>query len=134
MGEIDTGMYGRGLSGRLEILNDANGYPNSLGLLYAALTHYLGWKYDCDEGIVMGLASYGDSSATIPGTARTYREVFREIIRETGDYTYEIDQSWPAYYHIRDKWVSDKFIECFGPKRKPAEPVTAHHLHIAAAL
>ena len=33
---------------------------NSLGLLYASLTYYLGFKPYSDEGIVMGLSSYGN--------------------------------------------------------------------------
>ena len=38
-------------------------YPNSLGYIYAAVTHYLGWKFFCDEGIIMGLAPYGNAYA-----------------------------------------------------------------------
>lgn len=134
MGEIDTGMMARGRAGEIEVLHNGNHFPNSLGLFYAAITHFLGWKYSCDEGIVMGLAAYGDASATVPGQARSYLSVFREIIQVTGDYIYEIDPSWIAYHKERNKWVSDRFIKCFGPKRKPDEPVTAHHMHIAAAL
>jgi len=134
MGEIDTGMMARGRAGEIEVLYNGNHFPNSLGLFYAAITHFLGWKYSCDEGIVMGLAAYGDASATVPGRNRSYGSVFRKIIQATGDYAYEIDRSWIAYHKERDKWVSDKFLEYFGPKRKADEPVTAHHMHIAAAL
>ena len=38
-------------------------YPNSLGYIYAAITYYLGWKFFCDEGIIMGLAPYGNAYA-----------------------------------------------------------------------
>ena len=37
-------------------------FPNSLGALYSLTTAYLGFKIDCDEGKVMGLAPYGDNS------------------------------------------------------------------------
>jgi carbamoyltransferase len=134
MGEIDTGMIARGRRGHIEDLFDGNHYPDSLGLFYAAVTHFLGWKYSCDEGIVMGLAPYGDPCAAIPGQSRSYLSVFREIVRTTGDYSYEVDRSWIAYHKERNKWVSDKFMACFGPKRRPDEPVTTHHQHIAAAL
>ena len=48
--------------GEISIFHHGNQWPNSLGLLYAAVTAYLGWKYNSDEGIVMGLAPYGDLS------------------------------------------------------------------------
>ena len=134
IGEIDTGMMARARAGGIESLYNGNQFPNSLGLFYAAVTHFLGWKYSCDEGIVMGLAPYGDSSAIVPGRRQSYLSVFREIVKATGDYSFEIDRSWIAYHKERSKWVSDRFIECFGPKRNPEEAVTPHHMHIAAAL
>lgn len=132
--EIETGIIGLGRGGEIQILHDGNLYPDSLGLLYSAVTHYLGWKHHCDEGIVMGLAPYGDPSATIPGKHRTYRSVFKEILRETGDYTFEIDRAWIAYHKVRDTWISEKFIDWFGPRRSSSGPLTDHHRHIAAAL
>ena len=48
-------------------MNNENVYPHSLGLLYSAITHYLGWKHHCDEGIIMGLAPYGNSLDKVPG-------------------------------------------------------------------
>ena len=34
-------------------------YPHSIGLLYSAFTHYLGFKVNDGEYKVMGLAPYG---------------------------------------------------------------------------
>ena len=65
VGEFETGIIASGKSGKIEILNNDNVYPNSLGLLYSAITHYLGWKHHCDEGIIMGLAPFGDSRSKI---------------------------------------------------------------------
>ena len=79
-GEFETGMMAAGRSGEIEILNRKNVYPNSFGLFYSAITDYLGWKHHCDEGIIMGLASYGDYSAKIPGKDRSYISVFEEIL------------------------------------------------------
>lgn len=39
-------------------------FPHSLGLLYAAFTAYLGFKVNCDEYKVMGLAAYGEPCYT----------------------------------------------------------------------
>lgn len=133
-GEIESSLIASGSSGVIRILSKANVYPDSLGLLYAAVTHYLGWKYDCDEGIVMGLASYGDATMHVQGVRRTYKEVFREIVQETGDYSYVVNRDYIGYWDARDKWVGNKFIEVFGPKRKPGEPLREHDKHLAAAL
>jgi carbamoyltransferase len=134
MGEIDTGLIGGGVDGEITVYDKSNQYPDSLGLIYSAVTFYLGWKHHCDEGIIMGLAPFGDYNAVIPGTGRTYLSVFDEIIQETGKYSYKIDLSWIAYHQERDKWVSDKFKALLGPKRDWHDPLTAHHKNIAAAL
>ena len=133
MGEIETGMLGRGIEGRIEILDDKIWYPHSFGLFYSAITFFLGWKHHCDEGIIMGLAPFGDYDARIPNDERTYLEVFEDIIRVTGDFSYEIGLDWIAYHQKRDTWISEKFTKVFGPKREYKDSLLDHHKNIAAA-
>ena len=66
---------------KISIIHKENKYPNSLGLIYAAVTFFLGWKINYDEGIIMGLAPYGNPKQKIPGFKKTYIEVFRDIIQ-----------------------------------------------------
>jgi carbamoyltransferase len=134
MGEIETGMLGRGIEGKIEILYDKVWYPHSLGLFYSAITFFLGWKHHCDEGIIMGLAPFGDYNAKIPNDERTYLEVFEDIIRATGPFSHEIDLDWIAYHLKRDTWISEKFKKVFGQKRDDKDPLLDHHKNIAAAL
>ena len=134
IGEFETGMMAVGRSGEIGSFIPGNSYPDSLGLIYSAITHYLGWRHHCDEGIIMGLATYGNPDHTIPDGVGTYQNVFDEIIRETGDLTYEINREWISYHQVRDKWVSDKFLKTFGPKRNFDDPVSQHHMDIASAL
>ncbi len=134
VGEYETGIIASGKLGKIKTLNNENKYPHSLGLLYSAITYYLGWKHHCDEGIIMGLAPYGNSSKKIPGFKKTYLQVFREILTNKGNFQYKINLDYIDYYSERDKWVTDKFIKIFGPKRKYEEPLTNHHKNIAAAL
>ena len=134
VGETQTGMIAEGIDGEIHVRDASNVYPHSMGLLYSAVTFYLGWRHHCDEGILMGLASYGDARAKLPGSNRTYLEVFEEIVRETGEFGYEIDLSWIEYHKVRDTWISEKFKRTFGPKREYTDPLTAHHRNIAAAL
>jgi len=134
VGEVEAGFLGVGRGGEIEVVDRSNLYPDSLGLIYSAITFYLGWKHHCDEGIIMGLAPYGDPMAEIPGAGRSYYSVFEEIIQETAPYSYQIERSWIAYHEVRDKWVSDKFYEMMGPKREPGSEIFDHHKNIAAAL
>ena len=134
IGEIESSHFGVGKNGEISTVHNGTRYPNSLGLIYSAITHYLGWKHHSDEGIIMGLAPYGDDTKIIPKYGKTYRDVFKEIILEDGDFDFIIEPSWISYYHVRDKWISEKFIDVFGPIRKPDANVTEHHKNIAAAL
>ncbi len=134
VGEYETGIIASGKLGKIKTLNNENKYPHSLGLLYSAITHYLGWKHHCDEGIIMGLAPYGNSSKKIPGFKKTYLQVFKEILTNIGNFQYKVNLDYIDYYSERDKWVTNKFIKIFGPKRKYEEQLTNHHKNIAAAL
>jgi carbamoyltransferase len=134
MGEIETGMYAKGDNGEIEIIYENTKYPDSLGLIYSAITFYLGWRNHCDEGIIMGLASYGNPNETIPNSSMTYYELFSDIIKNDGKYGYTINRDWVVYDKVRNKWVSDKFYDLLGPKRDYEDEITIHHQHIAAAL
>ncbi len=134
MGEHETGMIAEANSGNINILNAANFYPNSLGLLYSSITNFLGWKNHCDEGIIMGLAPFGNPSAIIPNTNKTYISVFREILREKNEFEFEINLDLVDFYNARDKWVTKKFLNIFGQKRKYGDTITDNHKNIAAAL
>ena len=65
IGEVDCSLMATASDGEISIFHHGNQWPNSLGLLYAAITDYLGWKYNSDEGIGMGLAPYGDDTKLV---------------------------------------------------------------------
>ena len=134
VGEYETGMIVGGKNGNLKVLSSENVYPNSLGLAYSAITFFLGWNHHCDEGIIMGLAPFGNSKNIIPKTKKSYISIFRKIIKETGDFSYEVDPFYLNYYDQRDKWVSENFIKIFGKKRKYGDRINQNHKDIAAAL
>ena len=133
VGEVDCSLMATASKGTISIFHHGNQWPNSLGLLYAAITDYLGWKYSSDEGIVMGLASYGDDTQIVKSIEKSYREIFKEIIVPDG-FNYKIDRTWIAFHEVRSKWVSDKFVNTFGPKRNFNGLIEDHHKHIACAL
>ena len=135
IGDNKTMKLGIGRKGAIEIVQDNYDYPHSLGLVYAAITCYLGWKNIHHEGIIMALACFGNSDNTVPGQDRSYYSYFEDIIHYDGEYGITVNPEWMSYYYERDKWVSERFVEVFGPRRKyDVSTLNQHHKDIAAAL
>ena len=59
VGEWSTTSFGIGNGNKIEIMADIK-FPNSLGLLYSAITYYTGFRVNSGEYKVMGLAPYGE--------------------------------------------------------------------------
>lgn len=98
--------------------------PHSIGEVYAAVTDYLGFLPNCDEGKVMGLAPYGEP---------TYVDKFNELLVTDNEGGFEVDLDYFTY-HRKSGWCSRKFINEFGPKRLPTEEIGLRHKDIAAAV
>ena len=102
-------------------------FPQSIGVLYGAVTEFLGFKFASGEGKVMGLAPYGDPMRHI--------DEFRRIVRLTDDGGYDIDLTYFTYHYLgRPRWFSTKFHRTFGPARHPEGELTQHYMDVAAAL
>ncbi|WP_405814161.1 carbamoyltransferase [Streptomyces sp. NBC_01390] len=102
-------------------------YPHSVGLLYGAVTQYLGFRIDRDEWKVMGLAAYGDPDS---GAYKSLRDLV-----DLKDGTVRIDLNYFGYYLRPSRGaVSDAFIDRFGPARQPGEAITSRHHDVAAAV
>ena len=99
---------------------------NSLGILYTVVTQHLGFQANRDEGKVMGLAAYGEP---------TYYNAFRDVVQLRPSGRYQIDMSYFDYdcYGLA-KPLKPKFLERFGPPRRPDEELTEHHQDLAYAL
>jgi len=112
-------------------------FPNSLGLLYLAVTQYLGFPKYGDEFKVMGLAPYGE--------ARFTREL-NTLIRLRDDGGFELDLSYFRHWSdgVAMTWedgeptlgpvFTPKLEALVGPARRPDEPLDARHEAIAASL
>ena len=59
LGDIESTCIGFGNNNDISILRSIN-YPNSLGMFYNAITHYLGFRAGTSEGTTMALAALGD--------------------------------------------------------------------------
>jgi carbamoyltransferase len=104
-------------------------YPQSLGVLYSALTDYLGFIRANDEYKVMGLASFGDPAR--------FRAEFERMVRLTPNGGFSIDLRYFQYHYLPGSlkgYVSPLFIKTFGPSRSKTDPIEQIHKDIAAAL
>lgn len=126
IGEFTSAWMGTGRGSRIDELRRVD-YPHSLGVLYSAMTDYLGFARASDEYKVMGLAPYGEPE---------FLDEFRRIVPETPD-GYQIDLSWFRYPYApgsRGGYVNGKFIKRFGAPRKKDEPIEDRHKNIAASI
>ena len=135
-GDFVSTSGGQGSGTRLSV--DRRVYfPHSLGLLYLAITQFLGFTRYGDEFKVMGLAPYGAPDFT--------REI-RQLVTATADG--DVRLNLPYFSHWSDgvtmTWndgepeiglvYTSRLEELLGPARRRDEPVTARHEAIAASL
>lgn len=89
-------------------------FPHSLGLLYSALTAYLGFEVYEGEYKVMGLSAFG--------TPR-YREQLDQLIQLT-DEGFTLGLSYFDAHTNLDVGFSNKLERLLGPRRRPYTPFT----------
>ena len=112
-------------------------FPHSLGILYQAVTQFLGFPHYGDEYKVMGLAPYGEPR---------YLAQMRQLVSLKPDGGFELDLRY--FRHHKEKiafqWAggSPEFGELFtpaledllGPRRAPAQPLEQRHHDLARSL
>jgi len=123
VGEWATMTYGVGQGNQITILKEIC-YPDSLGLLYTAVTTYLGFRPLRGEGKVMGLAGCGKSR---------YVDKFRKIVQVRPDGSFRLDQRYFGF-NKGLRMYSVKFIRLFGRARSPEGKIEERHCDIAASL
>lgn len=135
-GDFVSVSTGHGHGGRIDVL-DRVYFPHSLGLLYLAITQYLGFKNFGDEFKVMGLAPYGK-----PTRAEAVRRLlhlergghFRLALEFFRHWTGEITMDWAAGEPVVPDVYTERLIDLLGPARQPDEPVTSVHEDLAASV
>ncbi|MDP6575327.1 MAG: carbamoyltransferase [Candidatus Peribacteraceae bacterium] len=100
-------------------------YPHSLGLLYSAITYYLGFKVNSAEYKVMGLAPYGEPK---------YLEKMRELIDVKEDGSFALNMKYFTFEHGL-RMTGRKLESLLGrPRRKPESELEQFHKDIARSL
>jgi len=135
-GDFVSTSFAMGRDSRLELL-DRVFFPHSLGLLYLAITQYLGFPKYGDEYKVMGLAPYGKLDfvqelrklvALEPGGRFSLALPFFKHWSEGVSMTW--DEGEPTIGPV----FTEELERLLGPARRPDEPVTTKHEAIAASL
>src|SRR6185436_18148430 len=135
-GDFVSTSWGRVEGSRLRV--DGNVFfPHSLGLLYLAITQFLGFPKYGDEFKVMGLAPYGEP--------RYVREL-STLVQLNDDGGFALDLSYFRHWSdgVAMTWeegeptigrvFTKKLYSLIGPARLADEPLDARHEAIAASL
>lgn len=129
VGEWTTTTYGIAEGNEITLLKEIK-FPYSLGLLYSAITAYLGFSVNNSEYKVMGLSPYGEMNRE----KNEYYKKLRRIIDIKEDGSYRFDMSY-FIYHFADRMPSKKLCNLLGgPVRKSESELTKRHNDIAAAV
>ena len=113
-------------------------FPHSLGILYQAITQFLGFKNYGDEYKVMGLSAYGDPK---------YLKEFEDLVQynsknffslnldyfshhSNSEFSYSFSNGIPKFSNLYSK----KITELLGEERNPYDKIEKRHFDIASSL
>jgi carbamoyltransferase len=124
VGEWATCSLGVGDGKKLELLKEIR-FPHSLGLLYSAITGYLGFKVNSGEYKVMGLAPYGEPR---------FVDKMKQLIVVHDDGSFSLDMRYFAYVGGL-RMFNGRLERLFGvPARSPKDPLEQVHKDLARSL
>ncbi|UCG32923.1 MAG: carbamoyltransferase [Phycisphaerales bacterium] len=111
VGEWTTTAWGVGRGSQIDMIKEAR-FPHSVGLLFSAITAYLGFKINDAEWKVMGLAPYGRPS---------YVDKFREVVDIREDGSFRLNMKYFAHTYSTDSMINKNWERLFGQPRRPRE-------------
>jgi len=125
VGEWATAAYGVGDGNRVRLVKEMR-YPHSVGLLYSAITYYLGFQVNSAEYKVMGLAPYGQPQ---------YADLIeKELVTIHDDGSIHLNMDYFDFHH--GVTMTGRRIErLFGqPRRAPESKLEPFHENVAASI
>jgi carbamoyltransferase len=124
VGEWATASYGRAEGARLELFEEVR-FPDSLGLLYSAITSYLGFQVNDAEYKVMGLAPYGEPR---------YVDQVRALVTVEDDGRFRLDMRYFDFLGGA-RMFSSELCRLFGaPPREPESALSPFAKDVARSL
>lgn len=113
VGEWATTALYHGRGGELVPLAELH-FPHSIGLVYSALTAFLGFEVNDGEYKVMGLAAYGQPR---------FLDALRGVCRVSPDGALNVDPRCFAWAHDADSSYTPALERLLGPARRPGAPL-----------
>jgi carbamoyltransferase len=135
-GDFVSTSWGR-LEGTALHVDGREFFPHSLGLLYLAVTQYLGFPHYGDEFKVMGLAPYGEARFVQPLRSLVHLAPAGRFCLDLSFFSHWSDgvpMTWEDGAPEVGRVFTPKLEALLGPARRPDEPLTAFHEAIAASL
>ncbi len=125
VGEWATTSIAIGEKNKLNVIKEIH-FPHSIGLLYSAMTYYIGFRVNSGEYKVMGLAPYGEPA---------YAEMIKNnLIKIKEDGSFQLDMSYFDYC-TGLTMTNNKFHKLFGAQpRKPESEITKRDMDLAASI
>ncbi|MDX1647959.1 MAG: carbamoyltransferase [Longimicrobiales bacterium] len=125
VGEWATASIGVGRDDDIELIRELH-WPDSLGLVYSAFTHYTGFRVNSGEYKVMGLAPYGEP--------KYLSLIFDELMDLKEDGSFVLNQRYFNYLGGLTM-TSEAFHELFGgPPREPETRITQREMDLARSV
>ena len=98
-------------------------FPHSIGLLYSAITSYLGFRVNDAEWKVMGLAPYGEPK---------YLDQFEKLVDMKDDGSFRLNMKYFKHHWSSKRMFNRRFEKLFGrPQRVPESDLEDFHRDIA---
>jgi carbamoyltransferase len=124
VGEWTTTAYGRASANAIELFEQVR-FPHSLGLLYSALTSFLGFEVLSGEYKVMGLAPYGKPR---------FAGEIRRLIRMLPEGQFELDLAYFDFSATGTMYTPALAELLGGAPRVPESELTEFHQDVARSL
>ena len=135
-GDFVSTSFATGKGNHLEVLDKVY-FPHSLGMMYTAITQFIGFHGYGDEFKVMGLAPYGRP---------TFVDEIRQLVRLEDDGKFElaleyfrhwsdgVEMEWDDGYPTLGRVYSDRLTGLLGAAREPKAALTEREEDIAHSL
>ncbi len=124
VGEWTTTTIGYGKGSHIRIDKEIK-FPHSIGLLYSAITSYLGFRVNDAEWKVIGLAPYGEPK---------YVDKFLDLVDIKEDGSFRLNMKYFSYHYSPEESINRRFENHFGrPKRQKDQEIDPFYTDIAAS-
>jgi carbamoyltransferase len=132
VGEWATASISVGEGNNIRMLHELH-FPHSIGLLYSSFTYFLGFKVNSGEYKLMGLAPYGNRTAT--STQQYIEKITSQLVTIKEDGSIGLNMKFFSFPSALKMIPSSRWEKLFGLKRlRFGEEATQEHCNLAYAI